>query len=199
MQQREGIPADGGGGNTSGTFPENFDPNLLYNGLGGKPLKEYNNPCAGVDEMWNNYPENEVHGYLTSDGKLITTNVLSFSGGEMRGVYPYRNPLTSVTQYYYTYPMSQGPPTQSYSGIKDNGQFYFIPVVASIHTHTPCRIDGTNGVSHDVSAEDKAFATKYPGLRNWVVGCNAIAQFNDSDNFFNVTTGPLSNTCSSIN
>ncbi|OOG18169.1 hypothetical protein BWD42_12950 [Sphingobacterium sp. CZ-UAM] len=149
--------------------------------------------------MWNNYPNNETFGYLTADNQLIMTDVLALDGGQASGTYKYVNP-DGTTSYYFTYPDTQGAPAGTYTGIIHSAGKYFIPITASIHTHTPCRQDGTNGVSHNVGADDKAFATSAPGLKHWVIGCGAIGQFNStSTNFFNILVGDLSTNCSKIN
>lgn len=181
-------------------FPFNFNETNLFNGYGGKPILEYSNTqkCLGLNNMWDNYQNNEVLGYITADGKLIVTDILSLGGGSAKGLYKYTD-ANNVITYFYTYPVTQGAPTQSYSGIVNNGVNYFIPIVASIHTHTPCRTDGTNGITQTVSPEDATLAANHPGLRNWVIGCNAIANFNSSSqSFLNVQTGNLSTTCNNI-
>lgn len=180
-------------------FPINSE-SLPY-GMGPKPIKEYStdNRCAGLQAMWNDYPNNEAVGFVTKDGKLIVTGVVSNDGGGFKGLYRYANPVTELDEYYYTYPVAEGAPSLIYDGMLTRGDNYFIPVSASVHTHTPCRADGTNGVSHTVSDADQDLATKYPALKNWVIGCDAIAQFdNSSSNFFNTHTGPISTTCSFI-
>jgi len=97
---------------------------------------------------------------------------------------------------YYPYPKSQGATSLSYGGMIENNSYYFIPVEASIHTHTPCRQDGSDGVSHAVGSEDKQFAAQYPGINHWVVGCGAIAQYNgNNNNFYNKSSGSLSSIC----
>lgn len=69
-------------------FPSNFNISLIYNGVGGKPKHEYldADKCIGLQAMWNNYPNNEVLGYLSQDGKLIVTDVLPLDGGAARGL-----------------------------------------------------------------------------------------------------------------
>lgn len=99
---------------------------------------------------------------------------------------------------YYFFPDTNGPPSGTYAGIQHVLNKYFIPVVASVHTHSPCRTDGTNGVSHEVSKPDRDLATEYPKLRNFVIGCGAIAEFNKETNFFNVRTGTLDNNCTYV-
>jgi hypothetical protein len=167
--------------------------------LGDKPISEYSNKCQGLQDIWNNNPNNEMYGYITSDGKLIVTNRLPVSGGAAFGTFKHPNGTT-----YYPYPMSQSAPSQSYSGMiqypASNPTHYLIPVVASVHTHSPCRSDGTNGVSHAVGSDDTTFAASHPELRHWIIGCGAIAQFNGTNSsFFNVQSGNISSTCNSIN
>jgi len=187
-------PGGGGGSGSSNSAinAANFNSSLLYNGLGPKPLKEYNDKCEGLKDIWNSYPDNEVYGYVTADGKFLMTDVASLAGGEVSGVYQHGETI------YYVFPDTNGPPSGTYTGIKHVLNNYFIPVVASVHTHTPCRTDGTNGVSHNVGDEDRALATKYPKLRNFVIGCGAIAEFNSEDKFFNVRTGTLDNNCTYV-
>ncbi len=171
-------------------------------GTGPKPLKEYSvaNRCTGLQEMWNDYPNNEVTGFVTADGKLILTNVGGTNGVSFTGLLKHTsNELTGAEEYYYIYPITNGAPALTYDGMLTRAGYYMIPVVATVHTHSPCRIDGTNGVSHDVSSQDQDLANDFSQLTHWVIGCDAIAKFNDaSDDFFDVETGPISTTCSFI-
>lgn len=174
------------------SLEEVFDENLVEN-MGPKPIMEFNNKCTGISNIWSNYPNNEIFGYLTIDGKLIITNILPASGGTAAGLYHYDN------TYYYPYPDSQGTPTGTYSGMVHSAGHYFIPVQASVHTHVPCRTDNTNGVSHPVGNDDKAFAQKYPGINHWVIGCGAVGQYNGiNNNFYNVRSGNLSTICTFV-
>lgn len=180
-------PSDPATGEPSFTF----NPNDVVN-IGDKPLQEYSDKCAGIQSIWNNYTNNEVFGYISSDGKLIVTNIQPYNGGQGSGLYFYNN------IYYYPYPDTQGAPSQSYSGMIQAAGYYFIPVSASVHTHTPCRGDGTNGMT-SVGSDDAQFAADHPGLNNWVIGCGAIGQFDGANsNFFNINTNTLSNNCNLI-
>jgi len=162
--------------------------------VGDRPIASYATKCPGVQAMWNNYPNNEARGFLTRDGGVIFTDVLGYSGGGASALYVHNG--TS----YYVYPASQGAPAITYSGTQLVNGNYYIPVVASIHTHTPCRTDGTNGVTQPVGDDDKNFASRSGNINHWVVGCGAIAQYNGtSTNFYNVRTGALSTLCSYIN
>ena len=69
---------------------------------------------------------------------------MSFTGGDISGVYEHADTI------YYTFPYTNGPPSGTYTGMIHSVNNYFIPVVASVHTPTPYRTDGNNGVSHDV-------------------------------------------------
>ncbi len=155
-------------------------------------MSEYANKCVGIQNIWNSYTNNEVFGYITMDDKLIVTNVLPFIGGSASGLYLFNN------IYYYPYPDSQGSLNETYAGIIHSAGNYFIPIKASLHTHTPCRLDGTDGVSHPVGADDISTATRYPGINHWVVGCNAIAQFDANGVFFNVQSGSLVVNCNKV-
>ena len=170
-----------------------FDLDLLANIAGDSLTKEYPDKCTGVQDMWNSYPNNEVAGYLTADGKVILTDILGNSRGTMGAPYVHNGTA------YYAYPNTQPAPSQNYTGMLNQAGYYFIPIVASIHTHTPCRSDGTNGISHPVGLDDKAFAQQYPSINHWVIGCGAIGQFDGSNsNFFNKSFGSLSNICGGI-
>ena len=169
-----------------------FNEEDLLIGSGNKPLFEYSNKCTGMMNIWNDYPNNEVYGYITKDNKLIVTNIVSYNGGGATGLYKHEG------TYYYTYPENQGAPTENYAGMIHIAGRYFIPIAASLHTHSPCRSDGTNGVSDTVGDDDQALATKYPDINHWVIGCGSIAQFKNDDDFFNIITKPLSSSCESI-
>jgi hypothetical protein len=180
-------------------FPDILDQVPPFNGIGHKPIAEFSmaNKCQELQYMWNNYPDNEVVGFMTADGKLIVTEVQSYDGGPINGIK--RHITLNDTSYYFSYPRSQGPPSLSYEGMQITPAEYLIPIIATIHTHTPCRDDGTNGVSDQVSVPDKGIAHDVPQLRHWVIGCDAIATFADNDQFYkNIINGPLSNTCNNI-
>lgn len=165
----------------------------LEEAAGDKPIMEYADRCQGLQDIWNNYPNNEVSGYITSDGQLLVIDILAFNGGETWGTYQYNG----VT--YYPYPMSQGAPANNYAGIVQSAGYYLIPIVASVHTHSPCRTDGTNGVSHPVGQDDRDRAALSPGINHWVIGCGAIAQYSGtSASFYNVQTGALSLLCNNV-
>lgn len=170
----------------------NIDQSLISNLIGPTPIKVFKSICNGVNSMWNNYPNNETHGYITMDGQIILTNITSFNGGNVAGLYQYEN------LYYYSYPKSGG--DLGITGTRTTSDYYLIPVMASIHTHSPCRIDNTDGVSdRPVSNDDSFFAQKYPGLINYVVGCGAIANFSDSNSeYFDIKMSNQTNLCNFI-
>ncbi|OEK06595.1 hypothetical protein [Roseivirga misakiensis] len=187
---------DAGGGGGGGTRIINMT--RLKNLKGKKPLKEYNTKCSGFQDMWNSYPNQEVFGYITTDGKVIMTDILSENGGSAGGLYEYEG--TS----YYSYPASQGKPSQSYAGMVKAGPssnpYYLIPVSASVHTHSPCRSDESNGISHNVGNEDKVFASTHTLIKHYVIGCDAIGEYNGTKNsFFNKKLGNIDETCKKIN
>ena len=161
---------------------------------GDKPLKEYKSKCEGIMDIFDSYPDKETAGYITMDGKFIFTNIIGAYGGEIFSTYEYAGST------YYPFPKSQGSTQLTYEGMIENNNYYFIPVVASVHTHSPCRIDNTDGVSgFNVSAEDKSRAQASPNIKHWVVGCGAIGQYIDSSNsYFNISKGNLSAICKRI-
>ncbi|RJE74405.1 hypothetical protein [Reichenbachiella sp. MSK19-1] len=155
------------------------------------PISEFKNKCAGINHMWNQYPNNEVAGYLTADGQIIITATATLNGGGVPGIINFNG------QSYYA---SSGTPKNTYLGSITNRSGTFIPVIASIHTHTPCRQDDTDGTSHQVGLDDKLLAQKYPTINHWVVGYGSIAQFNSTqNNFFNKHIGALTSICNQIN
>ncbi len=127
-----GNCGSGGSGTGSGSgsgFGANFDPANFYNGIGEKPFHEFTDKCAGLQFMWDNYPKNEVHGYITSAGNLIVTEVLELQGGFVKGLY------AEDGKVYYAWPYVEGQPSVAHPDIFIFQQNYYIPVVASIHTH----------------------------------------------------------------
>jgi len=193
-------PTTSGGSSGSGTstyssrIADNFNSKIyLFNGV--KPAREYSNSCQGAVGLWNTSlsfnPPREAVGVITTDGKLLEVAVLGVSGGTWGGLYYHEGNV------YYTYPMSQGAPSQTYTNmLTANGQ-YFIPIKATIHTHSPCVQDGTNGISNLVISQgDKALATKFPMIKHYIIGCNAVGLFNlNSTSPTLLQSGPLSNTC----
>lgn len=169
-----------------------IDESLLINLIGPTPIKLYKSICLGVNSMWNNYPNNETHGYITFDGQLLFTNITNFNGGSVAGLYQYEN------IYYYPYPKTGG--DIGVPGTKATANYFLVPVIASIHTHTPCRIDNTDGISNRaVSDDDMNFSLKYPGLINYVLGCEVIANFSENNSeYYNVKTSAQSNLCNFI-
>lgn len=104
-------------------------------------------------------------------------------------------------KYYYYYPVSSGPPAQNYPGLIERNGNYFIPVVANIHTHTPCVNDGTDGVTgHKLGEDDTRIAHAEPNLRHYIIGCDGtIGSFNAASSYPTVLgSGNLSSTCSKL-
>ncbi|MBV7532474.1 hypothetical protein [Chitinophaga sp. sic0106] len=189
-------PGGGGGNTTENALSRNFNVNSVYGGNGNKPIAEYPITCSGVQGSWDRAAtlDKEVVSVLTVDNRVMTVAVLGYDGGRASGFYMHEG------QAYYTYPESQGAPQQQYAGmIKAAGQ-YFIPIRATIHTHSPCIQDGTDGVSNQtLSNGDQNMATSYPSIVHYIIGCGAIGQFKAGETSATViATGPLNVTCSSI-
>lgn len=173
-----------------------FDVNDVNNFNGQKPLNEYADKCGGAQGIWNTSVANnkEVVGLLTTDGKFMSVAMVGTSGGSWGGLYVHDGTT------YYTYPDTQGAPTQTYAGMVHAANQYFIPVKATVHTHSPCVNDGTDGISNTtLSSGDQNLAEKYKGIKHYIIGCGAIGSFDDSsDEPSVINTGVLSSTCSSI-
>lgn len=188
------IPPPGGSG---GGIGNGFSPSNVLNGNGTRPISESPDKCTGAVSLWNLSVSNnkETVGLLAEDGKFLTIAILNANGGSFGGLYNYGG------KTYYTYPASQGAPTQNYGGmIQSNGQ-YFIPLKATVHTHVPCMTDGTNGISNmTLSSGDQALANNFTLIKHYIVGCNAIGSFSHSSTSpLLIKSGVLSSTCSSIN
>ena len=188
----------GNGGEQSNAF-ENVEQTMPYWAyLGSKPLFEYADKCSGLNNIWNNYPDNEVFGYVTQDYKLIVTDIVNISGGAVSGLYNHDG------IFYYPFSDINGPPIENYSGMVHAAGKYFIPIRASVHTHTPSRYDGTDGVTNfTISSDDNALALAYPTIKHFVIGNGAIGSFAPSYlpviSLYNVeATGSLIGTCNVI-
>lgn len=192
------VPPGGGGGGTSGPPPveEAFNPADVYLFQGQKPLAEYANNCSGAQGMWNTSvsQRKEVVGVLTKDGKVMTVAITGYSGGSFGGLYHYQG------NAYYTYPVSYGAPTQTYTGMIESAGSYIIPIIATIHTHVPCLDDNTDGVSNkSLSEGDKNLATEFPMIPHYIIGCNAVGMFRSGYTSPTLKqSGPLSTTCTNI-
>ncbi len=161
--------------------------------VGPRPIHEYEDKCSGIQSIWDNYPNNEAAGYMTADGQLLLTNLASFEGGSVASIYTYQG----IT--YYPFPDTQGPPALSYTGVVHSRGYYYIPIVASFQTHSPCRTDGTDGTSQPVSDEDKERALAQPSIRHWAIGCNSVGQYNGTSTYYyNRNFGYLSNICDHV-
>ena len=162
---------------------------------GQKPLNVFlNDICGGAAGMWNMGVQNnnhEVYGVVTQSGSLLITQISPNStGGQFDGIYKHNG----VT--YYWYPSDGDMPP--YAGTILSGGRYFIPIVATVHTHNPCLSDGTDGISNNDGADDFPFAAQFSSINHFVLGCNgSAAQFN-SNSYYNLQTGNLSNSCSII-
>jgi hypothetical protein len=163
---------------------------------GNKPLEEYDNKCIGINRIWDlsQSSGNEYAGVLTSAGAILITQQVGHSGGGISGIYNYNG------SSYYQYPLSQGMPARTYAGQLVSAGRYFIPIVTSIHSHTPCINDGTDGITNNIISDDQAFATHYLNINHYIIGCSAIGQFDGTSNqAFNISNGNLNSICNNIN
>ncbi len=184
-----------GGGGYVASNSAIYDESLVYYDDGDKPIYESDNKCKGLNQLWA-YSQNsgdEYAGVLTTDGAILITQQLDIDGGGVNGIYEYKG----IT--YYQYPTSQGAPSRTYQGQLESAGRYFIPIMATIHSHTPCLNDGTDGITNNSIDDDQDFASHYPNINHYIIACNAIGQFNGNGNrAFNIQTGSLSITCNSI-
>ena len=194
------VPSTGFDWNFSGSG--NLSNNLIFNedemifDEGDKPLEEFDNKCNGINRIWSlsQASGDEFAAVLTSDGAILITQQLNPNGGGISGIYNFNG------NTYYQYPASQGSPARTYAGQLYASGRYFIPISATLHSHTPCINDGTDGIKNNIINDDKAFASHYPKVNHYIIGCNAIGQFNGSSNQpFNINNGNLNNNCNKIN
>lgn len=172
-----------------------FDENEMTEGEGVKPLKEFDDKCTGLEELWamSSDSGNEIGAVLTNDGAILIIKEGEKDGITWPGLYNFGEKV------YYQYPTSQGAPTRTYSGQVIRANRYFIPIRATIHSHTPCLTDGTDGITNREIREDKQVATKHVNIKHFIVGCNAIGQFKSTrSNAFNIQNGDLSTLCNLI-
>jgi uncharacterized membrane protein YgcG len=190
-----------GGGSNGGSSPS-VNPNNVYLYDGQRPSGEYRDRCSGVQALWNLGVANnnaETVGVITTDGQFLVVAVVGTMGGGWGGLYHFNSGVGSGVDYYQ-WPDSQGAPTQTYQGMLHSSGHWFIPVAATVHTHTPCLSDGTDGISNmTLSQGDQNLASNFPNINHYIVGCNALGTFSNASNSPSVlTTGALSNTCSSL-
>lgn len=175
---------------------EGFNQNLIYFGEGIKPIYENDNKCLGIQEMWSMSQNSgdEFAAVLTTDGAILITQQLNPTGRGFGGIYEFNGTT------YYQYPISDGPPSRTYSGQIESAGRYFIPISATIHSHTPCISDGTDGITNNTINDDQNFASHYQNANHYIIGCNSIGQFNNSSNqAFNIQNGNLNILCNNIN
>ena len=174
------------------TFPDN-----LFGGKdGNKPLGDYTSICAGVQALWTASVnvQKETVGLITQDGRFIYIAQVDYAGGSFGGLAVYEG------KAYYSYPDSQGYPAYAYAGIIHSAHQYWIPIKGTVHTHSPCLNDGTDGISNTtLSVPDQNLAKRFTMIPNYIIGCGAVGQYdNSSTSPWVLQTGNLSDTCSSI-
>jgi hypothetical protein len=198
----DGGSGGGGGSGGSGGNDSSPNPNDVYLFDGQKPLGEYPDKCAGVQGLWNLGVASgnvETAGVITADGKFLVVAVVGATGGGFGGLYHHDTGIGSGVDYYQ-WPSGQGAPTQTYQGQIQSGGHYFIPIVATVHTHTPCLADGTDGISGmTLSRGDQNLASSFPNISHYIIGCGALGSFSNASTSPSVlTTGQLSSTCSTL-
>lgn len=172
-----------------------FDLNNVLIEEGKKPLKEFDDKCIGMNEVWDmsKNSNNEYAAVITIDGAILITQELNHTGGGIGGIYSFDG------NTYYQYPTNLGAPSRTYLGQIVASNRYFIPITSTIHTHSPCLSDGTNGISEQMIPRDKLFAQNYPDINHYIIGCSAIGEFNGTRNSaFNIQIGSLSTLCSNL-
>lgn len=196
-------PDYNGGGSSGG--PSNggnsFENNVLAVTLGTKPIAVFANKCGGAADLWQRSVSTgkEVNGVLTTDGHFfLVTQVSGPSGGPFDGLTKYTEQLTGITTAYYVYPANDDP-MPTYTGTIFSTGKYYIPISATIHSHTPCISDGTDGITNNYSSDDDATANFLPMINHFVVGCGAVGQYSATSNgYFNINSGNLNQTCNNI-
>ena len=183
-------------------FWDNVDPFAIAfnafntNSPGSRPLSQYSNAdrCTGLSDMWNMGITNgnrEVYGVIATDGTLFITQISPYTtGGRFDGIYEYQG-----TMYYFFNKDGGAMPT--IPGTAQTSRAFFIPITATIHTHTPAILDGTDGITNADGADDFPFANRFPLLTNYVIGNNAVGKFN-GNRYYDIKSGNLSTTCSNI-
>jgi|GEM_PF-2164977 len=216
-----GSGGSGSGGNGGGSYgycgitepcqalpdpdlrPTVYIKEVVLPAAGPKPMAEYTDKCVGMQAMWSKSAANrkERIGFVTENGGLIETHEGTYNSIPIDGLIRH----AGKTYYHYEQPASAPLPTwpgtlTNTSNISDPSKIrVYIPIVATVHTHNPCRDDGTNGVSHAVGLDDKTLATMHPHINHYVIGCGAVAQYNATNSqFYNVVTGALSSSCAGI-
>ena len=171
-----------------------FNENDLIYEDGVKPLFEYEDKCEGLIALWElSQSGNEFAGVLTTNGSFLITQELDPNGGGLGGIYNLNG------QTYYQYPIAEGAPSGAYSGMLESVGRYFIPITTTVHSHSPCITDGTDGITNNIINDDMNFASNYPNATHFIIGCDAIGQFDGASNqAFNIELGDLSELCANI-
>ena len=126
--------------------------------------KEYEDICTLIVEIWNKYPNNEVQGYITNNGKMIVTSV----GDTWQVTGP--KPILFNDQYYLAWDKREKLIATYQGAIEYSGSRHiFIPIKAMFHTHV---------VSGTLSQEDQLVAKKYDKMRHLLFERNRISEYN---------------------
>ena len=165
------------------------------NSPGQRPIATFSNKCDGLADLWSKSISSgrEVNGVVTTDGSFLVTEYSGTHGGPFNGLYSYQGQM-----YYYFF--IDGSPAPTYPGTLTSQGKYFIPVKATVHSHTPCLYDNTDGITNNYSQDDIDVATTYPGIMHYALGCGALGRFSSGSNgYINITYGSPSVVCASIN
>lgn len=126
---------------------------------------EYRDICEFMIEIWSNYPDREVQGFITNQDKIIVTAI----GNERSVQGPH--PIIYQDQYYLAWPRKQ-PLIFYYEDIIDGGgsPYLFIPIRAMFHTHV---------ISGSLSIQDQHVAANVKNLRHLVFEKNRVVEYNE--------------------
>lgn len=126
--------------------------------------REYEDFCSLIVDLWIDFPNNEVQGYITISGKMLITSV----GSEWTVSGP--KPIQYHNQIYIPWDKKNKLELLHEGSIDYSGSKHvFIPVKAMFHTHV---------VSGYLSEEDQMIANKFYMLRHLLFERSRISEFN---------------------
>jgi len=171
-----------------------FDEDDLIYEDGVKPLFEYEDKCEGIIAMWElSQGGNEFAGVITLNGAFLITQELDPTGGGLGGIYNLNG------QTYYQYSIAEGAPSGVYPGVIESLGRYFIPISTTVHSHSPCVLDDTDGITNNIINDDMLFASRYPNASHFIIGCGAVGEFDGTSNqAFDIETGSIEELCTNI-
>ncbi len=130
-----------------------------------KSYREYEDICALMVDIWVDFPNNEVQGFITSNGKMIVTAI----GDKWAVSGP--KPILFNDQYYLAWDKQQDL-TSSHKGSIDysSSDHVFIPIKAMFHTHV---------ISGSLSQKDQWVAQKFNKMKHLLFEHNRISEFDE--------------------